>query len=41
MRDRIKNIQKMNKIITNLKSEAMKQRHWKELLRKLKVVLLG
>lgn len=34
MRERVRTIQKMNKIIVNLKSEAMKDRHWHELLHK-------
>lgn len=37
MKDRLKEYQKMNRTITDLKSEAMKPRHWKELLKKIKI----
>ena len=29
----------MNRIIMNLKTEAMKPRHWKDLLKKLKITI--
>ena len=37
MKNRIKHYVKMNKIISNVKTEAMKARHWKSLLSKIKM----
>lgn len=37
MRARLKQYQKMNRIIINLKNESVKERHWQKLLRELKI----
>ena len=37
MRDNLKNYVKMNKIIENLKTEAIEPRHWEIILKKMKV----
>lgn len=37
MRQRIKDHSKMNKIIDNLKTDAMKPRHWSNILKKMKL----
>ena len=37
MKNRIKHYGKMNKVISNVKTEAMKARHWKSLLSKIKM----
>lgn len=40
MRQRIKDHSKMNKIIDNLKTDAMKPRHWSNILKKMKVKIV-
>lgn len=37
MRQRLKDYTKMNKIIDNLKTDAMKPRHWTNILKKMKL----
>lgn len=39
MRQRLKDYARMNKIIDNLKTEAMKPRHWQNILKKMKVII--
>lgn len=37
MKEKVKNYIKMNKLIMDLKDESMKERHWRQLLSKLKI----
>lgn len=37
MKDKVKVYSKMNKLIMELKTEAMKDRHWRLILAKLKI----